>query len=146
MGGDSKRVRLISTDYLAPVLRGVGIRDALTILAINAALAAWNMIVSLTCGMFSERMGRRFMWICSNAGMSVCFCFITGFAAGYATTGRSSLGIALVPFIFITYGFYDLAWIALNVSQPLPEVADRSGAGGVFVMARNQGIERGQTG
>lgn len=96
------------------MLRNVGITEAITILAINAALAAWNMIVSLTCGMYSERMGRRFMWICSNAGMGFCFCFITGFASGYANTGRASLGIALVPFIFITYGFYDLAWIALN--------------------------------
>lgn len=51
------------TSYLAPVLRNVGITDPLTITGINAGLAAWNMVSSLTLGAFSEEMGRRPMWI-----------------------------------------------------------------------------------
>lgn len=100
--------------YLAPVLRTVGISDPLIITSINAALAAWNMIASLACGAYSEKIGRRPMWIISNAGMGFGFCFIMGFAAGFANTGNTSLGLAVIPFIFIVYGFYDLAWIALN--------------------------------
>lgn len=67
------------------------------------------MVASLTAGVNSERMGRRPMWIISNAGMGFGFCFIMGFAAAFANTGNTSLGIAVIPFIFIVYGFYDLA-------------------------------------
>jgi MFS family permease len=113
---------LISS-YLAPVLRTVGINDPLTLTGVNAALAAWNMVASLTAGANSEKIGRRPMWIISNAGMGFGFCFIMGFAAGFAKTGNDALGLAVIPFIFIVYGFYDLAWIALNytyVAEFLP--------------------------
>ena len=93
-----------SFSYLAPVLRTVGITDPLTITALNAALAAWNMICSLGFGSQSERIGRRPMWIISNAGMGFGFCFIMGFAAAFANTGNQAMGIAVIPFIFIVYG------------------------------------------
>jgi len=101
-------------DYLAPVLNNVGIRDPLIITGLNAGLAGFNMIASLAAGMNSERMGRRFMWITSNAGMGFGFAFIMGFAGAFANTGNANYGLAVIPFIFIVYGFYDLAWIALN--------------------------------
>lgn len=81
------------------------------------------MIASLAAGANSEKIGRRPMWIISNAGMGFGFCFIMGFAAGFANTGNQALGLAVIPFIFIVYGFYDLAWIALNytyVAEFLP--------------------------
>ena len=109
-----QRYRLLIADYLAPVLNNVGITDPLTITGLNAALAGWNMIVSLSLGAHSEKMGRRFMWITSNAGMGFGFAFIMGFAAAFANTGRSSFGLAVIPFIFIVYAFYDLAYICLN--------------------------------
>jgi len=104
----------LTNSYLAPVLRSVGIRDPLTITGLNAGLAAFNMVASLTFGVFSEYIGRRPMWIISNAGMGFGFCFIMGFAAAFANTGNTGFGLAVIPFIFIVYGFYDLAWIALN--------------------------------
>lgn len=94
----------LTVSYLAPVLRTVGITDPLIITGINAGLAAWNMVCSLGLGTQSERIGRRPMWIISNAGMGFGFCFIMGFAAGFANTGNQSLGIAVIPFIFIVYG------------------------------------------
>jgi MFS family permease len=68
--------------YLGPVLNDVGITDPLTITGVNAALAVWNMIVSLTAGANSERIGRRPMWIISNAGMGFGFCILIGLASG----------------------------------------------------------------
>lgn len=82
------------------------------------------------------------MWIISNAGMGFSFCFITGFAAGYANTGAANLGIALVPFIFITYGFYDLAWIALNytyVAEFLPYNMRTKGLGECCLLPLSNG-------
>jgi MFS family permease len=99
----------LTDSYLAPVLRTIGITDPLTITGINCGLAAWNMVSSLTLGAFSEQMGRRPMWIISNTGMGFGFCFIMGFAAGFANTGKTSLGIAVIPFIFIVYGFYNVS-------------------------------------
>jgi hypothetical protein len=48
--------------------------------------------------------------------MAVSFAFVMGLSAGFAQTGKASLGIAVVPFLFIVHFFYDIAWIA--VSQP----------------------------
>lgn len=44
------------------------------------------MIISLTAGANSERMGRRPMWIISNAGMGFGFAILMGLAAGLVTT------------------------------------------------------------
>jgi len=114
MSGSSSSTSRTDSSYLAPVLNNVGIIDPLTVTGINAGLAAWNMVASLTFGAYSEEMGRRPMWIISNAGMGFGFAFIMGFAAAFANTGNTNFGLAVIPFIFIVYGFYDLAWIALN--------------------------------
>lgn len=59
------------------------------------------MIASLTAGSYSENMGRRFMWITSNAGMGFGFCILMGLASGYANTGNQSLGLGVIPMIFM---------------------------------------------
>lgn len=37
-----------------------------------------------------------------------------GLSGAYATGGNSSVGIAVIPFLFIFYGFYVLAWTPLS--------------------------------
>lgn len=97
----------------------MGITDPLTITGINAGLAAWNMVSSLTLGAFSEQMGRRPMWIISNIGMGFGFCFVMGFAGGFEETGRTSYGVAVIPFIFIVYGFYNVSDVRRALKAPI---------------------------
>lgn len=48
--------------------------------------------------------------------MAVTFGFVMGLSAGFAKTGNSSIGVAVVPFLFIVHAFYDVGYISLNYS------------------------------
>lgn len=47
-------------------------------------------------------------------GMIVSYAFVMGFSAGFAETGSAALGIAAIPFLFLFFGSYDIAWTPLN--------------------------------
>ncbi|KAJ5621816.1 hypothetical protein N7528_005048 [Penicillium herquei] len=102
--------------YLSPVLKSVGITETSKILAINAGLAAWNLIISEATGLYADKIGRRPMFLISTAGMIFSYCLVMGFTAGFKETGKSNLGVAAIPFLFLFFGFYDFAWTTMNYS------------------------------
>ncbi|KAJ5730823.1 uncharacterized protein N7483_005331 [Penicillium malachiteum] len=102
--------------YLSPVLKSVGITEASKILAINAGLAAWNLIISEVSGLYADKIGRRPIFLISTTGMILSYCLVMGFTAGFRETGKSSLGVAAIPFLFLLFGFYDFAWTTMNYS------------------------------
>ncbi|GFZ47588.1 hypothetical protein JCM24511_05332 [Saitozyma sp. JCM 24511] len=102
--------------YLSPVLKSVGVTKAVEITGINAGLAFWNLIIALVSGANVERFGRRPLFLVSTIGMIISYAFVMGFSAGFATTGKSSLGVAAIPFLFFFYGSYDIAWTTMNYS------------------------------
>ncbi|KAJ6015965.1 hypothetical protein N7540_010556 [Penicillium herquei] len=98
--GNRKRLMVtlvMAMVYLSPVLKSVGITEPSKILAINAGLAAWNLIISEVSGLYADKIGRRPMFLISTAG-------------------KSSLGVAAIPFLFLFFGFYDFAWSTMNYS------------------------------
>ncbi|RSH88913.1 hypothetical protein EHS25_002575 [Saitozyma podzolica] len=102
--------------YLSPVLKSVGVTKAVEITGINAGLAFWNLVIAMIAGLNVERFGRRPLFLISTAGMIISYAFVMGFSAGFATTGKSALGVAAIPFLFLFYGSYDIAWTPLNYS------------------------------
>ncbi|KAI8311158.1 hypothetical protein K4K61_012555 [Colletotrichum sp. SAR11_59] len=100
--------------YLAPVLRSVGISKPQDILSVNAGLAGWNLIVAEIAGLYVEDFGRRPIFFVSMIGMIISYSFVMGFSAGFAETGTTALGVAAVPFLFLFFGSYDIAWTTLN--------------------------------
>ena len=59
--------------------------------------------------MVVDRIGRRPLWLASTAGMFFSLCCVMGLSAGYSMNNTKTLGIAVIPFLFIFYGFYDMA-------------------------------------
>ncbi|ETS76806.1 hypothetical protein PFICI_12193 [Pestalotiopsis fici W106-1] len=102
--------------YLSPVLRSIGIAAPSELLGINAGIAAFNLIISEAAGYNIDRFGRRPLFLISTIGMIFSYAFVMGFSAGFAYTHTAALGIAAVPFLFLFYGFYDIAWTPLNYS------------------------------
>ncbi|KAJ0359923.1 hypothetical protein COL154_007975 [Colletotrichum chrysophilum] len=100
--------------HLAPVLRSVGISKPQDILSVNAGLAGWNLIVAEIAGLYVEDFGRRPIFFVSMLGMIISCSFVMGFSAGFAETGTTALGVAAVPFLFLFFGSYDIAWTTLN--------------------------------
>jgi MFS family permease len=72
------------------------------------------LILAQLSGVNIERLGRRKMFLISTAGMICALCFVMGLSAGYTTRGNTAMGIAAIPFLFIFYGFYDIAWTPVS--------------------------------
>lgn len=64
------------------------------------------VIVATTLAQFVERIGRRPLWLTSTIGMLGAYCVITALSASFAKTQNSATGIAVIPFLFIFFGFY----------------------------------------
>lgn len=98
---------------MAPVLELVGITDYGQISGINGGLAVWNLFLAYAGSLNAENVGRRRLFLVSTIGMFASYVIITGLSGGFATTQSHSVGIAVVPFLFIYYGFYDIGWCVM---------------------------------
>ena len=63
-----------------------------------------------------DRVGRRVLFLTSCVGMLVCYILISALSGSFANSANASIGIAVVPFLFLYYGFYDIAFTPLVVS------------------------------
>ncbi|KAJ5634259.1 hypothetical protein N7528_002101 [Penicillium herquei] len=105
--------------YLTPTLNQVGIYSSAKIDGINAGLQMWNLIVSTCAALLMERLGRRFLWLFSDCGMLFSYIFAMALSGKHATSGESSYGLAVIPFLFLFFGAYDVAWTPLQFAYPV---------------------------
>ncbi|CAE6352053.1 unnamed protein product [Rhizoctonia solani] len=99
--------------YLAPVLALVGITNPRQQGALNGGLAIWNWILSILGSMAVDRVGRRPIWLFATLGMMVSYVIVTALSATFDRTSDRNTGLAVIPMIFITFGFYDICWTPL---------------------------------
>ncbi|KAK7179854.1 hypothetical protein DPSP01_004595 [Paraphaeosphaeria sporulosa] len=102
--------------YLAPILESVGVTSAVSQAAINVGLQVWNALLAAAGAVAAERYGRRPLWMISACGMLVSFIFVTALSAVFAERGIKAAGSAVVAFLFIFFGFYDIAFTPLSVA------------------------------
>jgi MFS family permease len=62
----------------------------------------------------SDRSRPLFMISCT--GMLVSYILITALSGSFATTNHKATGLAIIPMLFLYYGFYDIAFTPLFVS------------------------------
>ncbi|KAK7204386.1 sugar transporter [Myxozyma melibiosi] len=104
--------------YLSIVLNSVGITSVTKQTLINGFLQLWNLICAVFSAVVVESAGRRLLFLTSGVGMFVSYVFITALSGSFANTGNSATGIAMIPFLFIYYGFYDIAYTPLLFAYP----------------------------
>ena len=95
--------------YLALVLKTLGITSVTQQTLISGCLQIWNLILAVLAAALVDRLGRRPLFLISSIGMLISFVLISGLSGGFATTGVGSIGLPVVPFLYIYYGFYDIA-------------------------------------
>ncbi|KAG7142268.1 Lactose permease like protein [Verticillium longisporum] len=95
--------------YLALVLQSVGIISVTHQTLICGCLQIWNLFFAVLAAVNVDRVGRRPLFLLSSGGMLISYIIISGLSSSFAQTGMSSVGLAVVPFLYIYYGFYDLA-------------------------------------
>ncbi|TFK28132.1 hexose transporter [Coprinopsis marcescibilis] len=120
--------------YIDLVLTGIGITSPRTKTAINGGLQVFNFFIAMGAAMLIDWVGRRTLFITSNAGMLVSFWVWTLSVALYKTKNITDAAKATVPFIFLFFFFYDLAYTPLLVSYCLEILPFRIRAKGFAVM------------
>ncbi|KAK7207650.1 general substrate transporter [Myxozyma melibiosi] len=104
--------------YLSKVLTSVGITSTTKQTLINGFLQLWNLLCALFSAYVVDYAGRRMLFLVSGIGMFCSYVMITGLSGAFAETGNNSTGIAMIPFLFIYYGFYDIAFTPLLFAYP----------------------------
>lgn len=65
-----------------------------------------------------DRAGRRALFLASTVIMLVSYVMITALSGSFTTTGTAAVGTAVVPFLFIYYAGYDIAFTPLVLAYP----------------------------
>ncbi|PVH79102.1 general substrate transporter [Cadophora sp. DSE1049] len=104
--------------YLSLVLKTAGITSVTQQTLINGFLQLWNLIIAVSAALFVDRVGRRFLFLASCIGMLTSYVLITALSGSFATTSHKATGLAIIPMLFIYYGFYDIAFTPLLIAYP----------------------------
>ena len=95
--------------YLSLVLDTVGVKTVTKQTLISGCLQVWNLIMAVSAAFTVDRLGRRFLFMTSCLVMLLSYVIITGLSGSFAQTGYGPVGIAVIPWLFIYYGAYDIA-------------------------------------
>lgn len=95
--------------YLPLVLNTVKITSVTHQTLISALLQVWNLFWAIGAAASVEKLGRRVLFLTSASIMLVSYIVITGLSGSFASTGNASVGLAVVPFLFIFFAGYDIA-------------------------------------
>ncbi|KAK9371410.1 general substrate transporter [Lipomyces kononenkoae] len=105
--------------YLAPILRSVGITDPTEQAGINLAMTVWNAICATSGAVAAEKYGRRPLWMISTVLMLIFFSIVTALSAVFAEKNIKAAGSAVVAFLFLFFGSYDIAYTPLSIAYPV---------------------------
>ncbi|KAM0559830.1 hypothetical protein ACHAPJ_003778 [Fusarium lateritium] len=105
--------------YLATVLNTVGITSVTDQTLISGCLQIWSFLASCAGALCVERLGRRMLLMLSCGIMLVSFILITALSGAFAESGSKSVGLTMIPFIFLFNGGYGIAITPLQVAYPI---------------------------
>jgi hypothetical protein len=105
--------------YSHIIFESVGITDPRTQAALNGGLGVWNLFWAMLGAMMVDKLGRRTIFLISNIGMLVMFCFWTVTVALFSTFKYTAAAKATIPSIFLFYAFYDIAYTPLLIAYGL---------------------------
>ncbi|KAF4975477.1 hypothetical protein FZEAL_7740 [Fusarium zealandicum] len=104
--------------YLPLVLDSVGLKTVTEQTLISACLNVWNLLWAIAAAVSVDRLGRRFLFLSSASIMLVSFIIVTALSASFAQSGSSSMGLAVVPFLFIFFAGYDVGLTPFLIAYP----------------------------
>ncbi|WJG34376.1 major facilitator superfamily domain-containing protein [Fusarium oxysporum Fo47] len=86
--------------------------------AAKTCLNVWNLLWATAAAVSVDRLGRRFLFLTSASVMFLSFVVVTALSASFAKSGASSVGLAVVPFLFIFFAGYDVGLTPFLVAYP----------------------------
>jgi sugar porter (SP) family MFS transporter len=120
--------------YAANIYDSIGITDSTTQLGLNGGQVIWSLIVSCSCAMLCDKVGRRPLFLAATAGMLMCFIAWTICSASYQDNNNKAAGQAVVAFIWLFNTSYAFAWSGLLVGYTVEIMPFKIRAKGLMVM------------
>ncbi|ETN40064.1 uncharacterized protein HMPREF1541_04339 [Cyphellophora europaea CBS 101466] len=120
--------------YSNLIFESVGITSANTKLGLDGGNKALSLIVSITCAMLIDRVGRRPLFLAATTGMLLFFTALTIVGARYTANPSDGLGIVFIVFIWLHGVAYALAWSGLLVAYTVEILPFKLRAKGLTIM------------
>jgi hypothetical protein len=106
----------VASYYLAPVPKTVGVTSVTSQTMISGFLQVWNLIAAVSSAFSVDQLGRRKLFLISCASTLGSYVTISGLGGSFTHTLHAATGVAVIPFLFIYYAFYDIAFTPLLIS------------------------------
>jgi sugar porter (SP) family MFS transporter len=124
----------LTSYYATDVYNSIGITDGDTQLGLNGGLTILSLIVSVSCALLCDRVGRRPLFITATASMCVCFIIWTVCSSQQQEKGSKAAGQGVIAMIWIFSVAYALAWSGLLVAYTVEILPFKIRAKGLMVM------------
>ncbi|KAI9439972.1 general substrate transporter [Lactarius indigo] len=108
----------LASFYINLVLENVGIGNPRVKAVVNGCLQMWNLVAALSGALLVDRVGRRTLFIVSNAGMLMTLS-VLALSAYLFHSGIPAAAKATIPLIFFLHLFYNLAYTPTLVAYTL---------------------------
>ncbi|KAJ8113391.1 hypothetical protein OPT61_g4468 [Boeremia exigua] len=120
--------------YATDVYDSIGITDADTQLGLNGGLTILSLIVSVSCALLCDRVGRRPLFIAATASMCVTFVMWTICSSQQEAKESKAAGQAVIAMIWIFSVAYALAWSGLLIAYTVEILPFKIRAKGLMIM------------
>ncbi|KAM0286489.1 hypothetical protein ACHAQH_000915 [Verticillium albo-atrum] len=84
----------------------------------EATSSASNLGWAVAADMNADRLGRRFLFMSSGITMLTSFIVVTGLSGAFASSASSSVGIAVIPFLFLFFTGHDMVLTPFLTTYP----------------------------
>ena len=94
----------------------VGVTNVTHITLTNGCLQIWILFFAVCAALMVDKVGQRTLFLTSSIDMLCPYIVVTGLSGSFAVTKHGGVGIAVIPFLYAFYTFYDIAFTPLLVS------------------------------
>jgi len=120
--------------YANKVYKAAGVDDPKSGLGLDGGNKVLSLIVSITCALLIDRVGRRPLFLAATGGMLLFFMSATIAGSSYSSTGKQGTGIAVICFFWFHGVAYALAWSGLLVAYTVEILPFKLRAKGLMIM------------
>ena len=120
--------------YASIIYDGAGITGETAKLGLDAGNKVLSLIVSISCALLVDRIGRRPLFLAATAGMLLFLMSATATGERYSSTGNTAIGYVNILFVWLHGVAYAFAWSGLLVAYTVEILPFKLRAKGLFIM------------
>lgn len=110
----------LTSYYSNRIYDSVGIDDNNSRFGLNGGRSILDLIVTVSCALLVDRVGRRPLFLAATGGMLIFFACMTVLGNQYTSNPATGIGIGFVTFQWLHGVSYALAWSGLLVAVSPP--------------------------